>query len=148
MVVHPLAESSTLGRSGTPAHSSRARSPSSARRASNTIERETNNPRASSLPSGYGGCTVGATMAALEHNLGNCVNAIVKHFHATGDGHEKVEHRQQLTQLLCGDGALVQCLEQAFLYNFRSTRHMRTYFMWDYVGACARAGTTMDDGLL
>ena len=43
--------------------------------------------------------------------------------------------RGNLTFLLCGEKGLVYCLENIFLYGFRSSRLFRNkFFIWDYLG--------------
>ena len=43
--------------------------------------------------------------------------------------------RGNLTYLLCGDKGLVQCMENIFLYGFRSARIFRNkFYTWDYLG--------------
>lgn len=65
----------------------------------------------------------------IQHNLGNCVNVIVK-------WHYKPSRERDvgtLTHLLCGDDGLVKSLENVFLCGYRSTRFFgRNLYIWDY----------------
>lgn len=65
----------------------------------------------------------------IQHQLGNCVNIIVKwHYKPSRD-----RDVGTLTNLLCGDDGLVKCLENVFLCGFRSTRFFgRNLYIWDY----------------
>ncbi|XP_062129939.1 DENN domain-containing protein 5B isoform X1 [Drosophila sulfurigaster albostrigata] len=65
----------------------------------------------------------------IQHQLGNCVNVIVKwHYKPSRD-----RDVGTLTNLLCGDDGLVKCLEQVFLCGFRSSRFFgRNLYIWDY----------------
>ncbi|XP_014088653.2 DENN domain-containing protein 5B [Bactrocera oleae] len=65
----------------------------------------------------------------LQHQLGNCVNVIVKwHYKPSRD-----RDVGTLTNLLCGDDGLVKCLERVFLCGFRSTRFFgKNLYIWDY----------------
>ncbi|KAH8398853.1 hypothetical protein KR222_008930 [Zaprionus bogoriensis] len=65
----------------------------------------------------------------IQHQLGNCVNVIVKwHYKPSRD-----RDVGTLTHLLCGDDGLVKCLEQVFLCGFRSSRFFgRNLYIWDY----------------
>ncbi|XP_030385516.1 DENN domain-containing protein 5B [Scaptodrosophila lebanonensis] len=65
----------------------------------------------------------------IQHQLGNCVNVIVKwHYKPSRD-----RDVGTLTNLLCGDDGLVKCLEQVFLCGFRSARFFgRNLYIWDY----------------
>lgn len=66
----------------------------------------------------------------IQHMLGDCVNNIVKWHYKRAP-----EKNTTLTALLCGEGGLVQCLEQVFLYGFRSSRLFgRNLYLWDYFG--------------
>lgn len=59
---------------------------------------------------------------------GDCVNNIVKWHHRRSN-----EKNTTLTVLLCGEGGLVQCLEQVFLFGFRSSRLFgRNLYLWDF----------------
>jgi hypothetical protein len=51
---------------------------------------------------------------------------------AIGGGNAE-QQRAQLTNLLCGDGGLIDHLQAAFLFNFKTTRRFRTYYPWDYI---------------
>ncbi|XP_044737255.1 DENN domain-containing protein 5B isoform X2 [Chrysoperla carnea] len=64
----------------------------------------------------------------IQHLIGDCVNRIVKwHYRKRSD------KNSSLTALLCGEGGLVHCLEQAFLCGFRSSRLFgRNLYLWDY----------------
>lgn len=66
----------------------------------------------------------------IQHLIGDCVNRIVKwHYRKRSD------KNSSLTALLCGEGGLVHCLEQAFLCGFRSSRLFgRNLYLWDYFG--------------
>lgn len=63
--------------------------------------------------------------------LGESINSLVKHFyHAQGK-----ENTNSLTMLLCGETGLVNCLEQAFLHGFKSSRLFgKNLYIWDYIG--------------
>ncbi|XP_059607628.1 DENN domain-containing protein 5B isoform X1 [Phlebotomus argentipes] len=65
----------------------------------------------------------------IQHLLGDAVNAIVKwHYRPSRE-----RDAGSLTNLLCGEEGLVKCLEQAFLFGFRSTRLFgRNLYIWDY----------------
>ncbi|XP_016934356.2 DENN domain-containing protein 5B isoform X1 [Drosophila suzukii] len=65
----------------------------------------------------------------IQHQLGNCVNVLVKwHYKPSRD-----RDVGTLTNLLCGDDGLVKCLEQVFLCGFRSARFFgRNLYIWDY----------------
>ncbi|XP_067645508.1 DENN domain-containing protein 5B isoform X3 [Eurosta solidaginis] len=65
----------------------------------------------------------------LQHQLGNCVNVIVKwHYKPSRD-----RDVGTLTNLLCGDDGLVKCLERVFLCGFRSSRFFgKNLYIWDY----------------
>ncbi|CAD7081131.1 unnamed protein product [Hermetia illucens] len=66
----------------------------------------------------------------IQHLLGDCVNVIVKwHYKPSRD-----RDAGFLTNLLCGEGGLVKCLEQVFLCGFRSSRFFgRNLYIWDYI---------------
>uniref|UniRef100_A0A914XD19 DENN domain-containing protein 5A n=1 Tax=Plectus sambesii TaxID=2011161 RepID=A0A914XD19_9BILA len=68
-------------------------------------------------------------VSEVQHQLGDAVNCIVKHFYRSVEK----DQRSQLTQLLCGERGLVVCLEQAFLVGFRSSRFFRQQYPWDYI---------------
>lgn len=67
----------------------------------------------------------------IQNMLGDCVNAIVKwHYRPSRD-----RDASSLTNLLCGEQGLVKCLEQAFLYGFKSTRLFgKNLYIWDFFG--------------
>lgn len=69
----------------------------------------------------------------IQHLLGDCVNVIVKwHYKPSRD-----RDAGFLTNLLCGEGGLVKCLEQVFLCGFRSSRFFgRNLYIWDYISKC------------
>lgn len=66
----------------------------------------------------------------IQNKLGSCVNVVVK-------WHYKPSRERDvgsLTNLLCGDDGLVKCLEQVFLYGFRSSRFFsRNFYIWDFL---------------
>lgn len=68
-------------------------------------------------------------ISEIQHQLGNCVNTIVK-------WHYKPSRSRDvgtLTNLLCGDNGLVKCLELVFMCGFRSTRFFgKNLYIWDY----------------
>lgn len=65
----------------------------------------------------------------VQHMLSDIVNVIVKwHYRPSRE-----RDAGSLTNLLCGEGGLVNCLEQAFLCGFRSTRLFgKNLYIWDY----------------
>uniref|UniRef100_A0A1B0C827 DENN domain-containing protein 5B n=2 Tax=Lutzomyia longipalpis TaxID=7200 RepID=A0A1B0C827_LUTLO len=65
----------------------------------------------------------------IQHMLGDVVNAIVKwHYRPSRE-----RDAGSLSTLLCGEEGLVKCLEQAFLFGFRSSRLFgRNLYIWDY----------------
>lgn len=67
----------------------------------------------------------------IQHMLGDCVNAIVKwHYRPNRE-----RDTGCLTNLLCGEDGLVKCMENAFLYGFKSQRLFgRNFFIWDFLG--------------
>lgn len=67
----------------------------------------------------------------IQHMLGDCVNAIVKwHYRPNRE-----RDTSSLTNLLCGEDGLVKCMENAFLYGFKSQRLFgRNFFIWDFLG--------------
>lgn len=69
------------------------------------------------------------SISEIQHNLGNCVNSVVK-------WHYKPSRNRDvgtLTNLLCGDNGLVKCLENVLSCGFRSTRFFgRNLYIWDY----------------
>lgn len=67
----------------------------------------------------------------IQHMLGDCVNAIVKwHYRSNRD-----KDPSTLTNLLCGEDGLVKCMENAFLYGFKSQRLFgRNFYIWDFLG--------------
>lgn len=75
----------------------------------------------------------GAQLNHIEHQLGNCVNSIVRHFHGCSAQGAVPTDRAQLTQLLCADGGLISCLQQAFLFNFKTSRLFKSQYPWDYI---------------
>ncbi len=90
-------------------------------------------------------------MTELQQCVGSAVNAIVKHFYATnGIGGNARNRGSELTQLLCGERGLVQCLEQVFLFGRQdalwsaATRFFRQHYPWDYLGT-RRAWNAMCD---
>lgn len=63
---------------------------------------------------------------------GDCINRIVKYFYRaqTKDG-----PNNSLTVLLCGETGLVTCLENVFLFGFKSVRLFgRNLYVWDFIG--------------
>ncbi|GFR82162.1 DENN domain-containing protein 5A [Elysia marginata] len=69
-----------------------------------------------------------AGLAEIQHNLGQAVNNLVKHFY------KPEKERGNITFLLCGDKGLVHCMEQVFQFGFRSARLFRNkMFIWDYM---------------
>ncbi|CAB0016913.1 unnamed protein product [Nesidiocoris tenuis] len=61
----------------------------------------------------------------------DCINHLVKYFYRVGS---KDTVSSSLTMLLCGENGLVNCLELAFLYGFKSTRLFgRNLYIWDYI---------------
>lgn len=61
------------------------------------------------------------------------MNCIVKHFLRPRRSHDK----GGLTQLLCGEGGLVPCLEQTFMLGFKFSRLFgRNLYLWDFFGEC------------
>lgn len=69
--------------------------------------------------------------ADIQHQLGNCVNAIVKwHYRPSRD-----RDTGSLTTLLCGEDGLVKGMENALLCGFKSQRLFgRNLYIWDYLG--------------
>ncbi|XP_055857093.1 DENN domain-containing protein 5B isoform X1 [Episyrphus balteatus] len=69
----------------------------------------------------------------IQNKLGTCVNVIVK-------WHYKPSRERDvgsLTNLLCGEDGLVKCLEQVFLFGFRSSRFFsRNIYIWDFLLKC------------
>lgn len=67
----------------------------------------------------------------IQHMLGDCVNAIVKwHYRPNRE-----RDTSSLTNLLCGEDGLVKCMENSFLYGFKSQRLFgRNFFIWDFLG--------------
>lgn len=65
----------------------------------------------------------------IQHQLGNCVNAIVKwHYRPSRE-----RDTSSLTNLLCGEDGLVKGMENAFLCGFKSQRLFgRNLYIWDY----------------
>ncbi|KAK3766868.1 hypothetical protein RRG08_052011 [Elysia crispata] len=69
-----------------------------------------------------------AGLTDIQHNLGQAVNNLVKHFY------KPEKERGNITFLLCGDKGLVHCMEQVFQFGFRSSRLFRNkMFIWDYM---------------
>lgn len=67
----------------------------------------------------------------IQHMLGDCVNAIVKWHYRN----PRQRDAGSLTNLLCGEDGLVKCMENAFLYGFKSQRLFgRNLYIWDYFG--------------
>lgn len=67
----------------------------------------------------------------IQHMLGDCVNAIVKWHYRQNRDRDPVS----VTNLLCGEEGLVKCMENAFLYGFKSQRLFgRNFYIWDYFG--------------
>lgn len=65
------------------------------------------------------------------HFVGDCVNNLVKYFFRP----QGKDTSNSLTMLLCGETGLVNCLEQAFLHGFKSSRLFgRNLYIWDYIG--------------
>ncbi|XP_059486887.1 DENN domain-containing protein 5B isoform X2 [Neocloeon triangulifer] len=65
----------------------------------------------------------------MQQMLGETVNTIVKHFLRP----RRSQDKGGLTQILCGEGGLVPCLEQTFLLGFRSARLFgRNLYLWDF----------------
>uniref|UniRef100_T1IME6 DENN domain-containing protein 5B n=1 Tax=Strigamia maritima TaxID=126957 RepID=T1IME6_STRMM len=63
----------------------------------------------------------------LQQLLADAVNNIVKHYY------KPERERGSLTILLCGEMGLVYCLEQIFLYGFKSARLFgRHLYLWDF----------------
>lgn len=70
-------------------------------------------------------------LSEIEHMLGDCVNNLVKYFYLAQG---KENNTSSLTMLLCGENGLVNCLEQAFLHGFKSSRLFgRNLYIWDYL---------------
>uniref|UniRef100_A0A0A9WD06 DENN domain-containing protein 5B n=2 Tax=Lygus hesperus TaxID=30085 RepID=A0A0A9WD06_LYGHE len=70
-------------------------------------------------------------LSDIQHLLGDCINNLVKHFYRLGN---KDAVSSTITMLLCGENGLVNCLELAFLYGFKSTRLFgRNLYIWDYI---------------
>lgn len=67
----------------------------------------------------------------IQHMLGDCVNAIVKwHYRPNRE-----RDTSSLTNLLCGEDGLVKCMENAFLYGFKSQRLFgKNFYIWDFLG--------------
>uniref|UniRef100_A0A8D8PXI4 DENN domain-containing protein 5B n=1 Tax=Cacopsylla melanoneura TaxID=428564 RepID=A0A8D8PXI4_9HEMI len=67
-------------------------------------------------------------MGDIETMLGECINTIVKYFHRSF----KDSPQHSLTVLLLGESGLVFCMEQIFLYGFKSSRlFSRNLNIWD-----------------
>ncbi|GAB6019185.1 hypothetical protein CHUAL_000804 [Chamberlinius hualienensis] len=67
------------------------------------------------------------TAVEIQQILADAVNSIIKHYY------KPEKERGSLTILLCGEMGLVACLEQVFLYGFKSTRLFgRHLYLWDY----------------
>lgn len=67
-------------------------------------------------------------MGEVETLLGECINNIVKYFHRSC----KDSPQHSLTVLLLGESGLVFCMEQIFLYGFKSSRlFSRNLNIWD-----------------
>ncbi|XP_037943215.1 DENN domain-containing protein 5B isoform X2 [Teleopsis dalmanni] len=65
----------------------------------------------------------------IQHQLGNCVNVIVKWHYKPS----RTRDVGTLTNLLCGDNGLVKCMEQVFTCGYRSTRFFsKNLYIWDY----------------
>lgn len=59
----------------------------------------------------------------------------MKHFLRPRRSHDK----GGLTQLLCGEGGLVPCLEQTFMLGFKFSRLFgRNLYLWDFFGECRK----------
>ncbi|XP_075214645.1 DENN domain containing pinstripe isoform X2 [Lycorma delicatula] len=70
-------------------------------------------------------------VADIQHMLGDCINRIVKYFYRA---QSKDGPNNSLTFLLCGETGLVTCLENVFLYGFRSVRLFgRNLYVWDFI---------------
>lgn len=68
-------------------------------------------------------------MPEIQQTLADAVNNIIKHYY------KPEKERGSLTILLCGEMGLVYCLEQVFLYGFKSTRLFgRHLYLWDFFG--------------
>lgn len=68
------------------------------------------------------------SMGEIETLLGECINNIVKYFHRSF----KDSPQHSLTVLLLGESGLVFCMEQVFLYGFKSSRlFSRNLNIWD-----------------
>ncbi|KAI5696562.1 hypothetical protein M8J75_014663 [Diaphorina citri] len=64
----------------------------------------------------------------IETLLGECINNILKYFHRS----YKDSPQHSLTVLLLGESGLVYCMEQIFLYGFKSSRlFSRNLNIWD-----------------
>lgn len=74
----------------------------------------------------------------IQHQLGNCVNAIVKwHYRPSRD-----RDTGSLTTLLCGEDGLAKGMENAFQCGFKSQRLFgRNLYVWDYFGGFTVDGT-------
>ncbi|KAL0967981.1 hypothetical protein UPYG_G00260610 [Umbra pygmaea] len=75
----------------------------------------------------------------VQEEMREAVNNLVKHFH-------KAEpERGNLTAVLCGEGGLVQSLEQFLLHGFKSSRlFQRSVFIWDFVEKAVVSMETAD----
>lgn len=68
------------------------------------------------------------SMGEIETLLGECINNIVKYFHRSF----KDSPQHSLTVLLLGESGLVFCMEQVFLFGFKSSRlFSRNLNIWD-----------------
>ncbi|BET01978.1 Hypothetical proteinypothetical proteinT/LH2 domain [Nesidiocoris tenuis] len=97
------------------------------RDASENIERGRSRIRSPSVPP----AKRTLPLSEIQHLLGDCINHLVKYFYRVGS---KDTVSSSLTMLLCGENGLVNCLELAFLYGFKSTRLFgRNLYIWDYI---------------
>lgn len=66
-------------------------------------------------------------VADIQHMLCDCVNNIAKYDHTK-------DNFSSWTVLLCGETGLVSCLEQVFVYGFKSVRLFgRNLYVWDFI---------------
>ncbi|XP_054266195.1 DENN domain-containing protein 5B isoform X4 [Macrosteles quadrilineatus] len=69
-------------------------------------------------------------VADIQTMLGDCLNSIVKFYHHPGSQ----DQVSSWTLLLCGETGLVACLEQVFLFGFKSVRLFgRNLYIWDFI---------------
>ncbi|XP_013380096.1 DENN domain-containing protein 5B isoform X2 [Lingula anatina] len=67
----------------------------------------------------------------IQQMLGESVNNLVKHYY------KPEKERGSLTYLLCGEGGLVECLDNVFQYGYKSARLFRNrLYAWDYIEKC------------